>query len=407
MYLIYQARISILTLFTFATVFACLPISAQIPPPAPGTVQPTGLVSEPATAPGPNNYQPGVDQGLNSQDATLRLRLEKGMTIVFPIQDGLDTRWKRVGDYAFQAHIDYADARGYAFDWQMSPPASASGSRAVEMEDVKEAHKVSLFYPDSESATLVGYTSIVRISDYLYGKLKAGEKSSFELDGPDSPQVYKRPTMPVATAIAPVGIDEVDVIINGRPFKVRAIKAQTDVGWNYWILDNPRFPIMLQGDGPFGWSGIQITYRSNKNNTGGSTNNDTSKQADREARKVIDQLEKSGQATSYMILFDFDSANLKLVSKEILSRLADYMKNKPDLRLRIEGHTCTIGKQQYNQDLSERRALSVKTYLFEVCGIDSTRLAARGYGFSKPIASNKTESGRRKNRRVVFSEIKN
>jgi len=57
------------------------------------------------------------------------------------------------------------------------------------MEDLKNAHKVSLVYPDNESATLVGFTSIVRISDYLYNKLKQGSKVEFELDGPDSPLV--------------------------------------------------------------------------------------------------------------------------------------------------------------------------------------------------------------------------
>lgn len=369
------------------------PGPVQVPPPPAGTSMPTGLVPAP-----PVNKM---------DDPTTSLRLVRGMRIVFPIQDGLDTRWKRVGDYFFEAHIDYCDSRGYAFDWHMSAPAGVSGSRAVEMEDQRAAHKVSLFYPDRESATMIGFTSIVRISDYLYGKLKAGEKASFETDGPDSPLVHKRHTMPVATSIEPVGEDTLEIAIDGVKRRVRAIKARTDIGWTYWILDNPAFPIMLQGDGPFRWSDISISYRDAGGGGGGQgrTMDDTSRKAAREARKMIDDLEKSGQATSYLILFDFDSDNLRPLSKKILDELADYLAGKPGLSLQVEGHTCNIGGKAYNLDLSRRRARSVKNYLVDHCRIDASRLSSVGYGFERPLKSNSSAAGRRKNRRVVFKEV--
>jgi OOP family OmpA-OmpF porin len=76
------------------------------------------------------------------------------------------------------------------------------------------------------------------------------------------------------------------------------------------------------------------------------------------------------------------------------------MKKYPDLKVVIEGHTDHTGKKAHNQVLSEKRAISVKSYMTEKFGIKESRLTARGYGVSKPIASNKTKAGRQKNRRV-------
>jgi hypothetical protein len=75
------------------------------------------------------------------------------------------------------------------------------------------------------------------------------------------------------------------------------------------------------------------------------------------------------------------------------------MRNYPGLKIEIQGHTDNQGSADYNQDLSQRRAQTVKTYLV-ANGTDDSRLAAKGYGFSQPVASNDTKEGRAKNRRV-------
>ena len=338
-------------------------------------------------------------------DVTGMLAMKEGLVINFPIRNGLDTRWKHIGDYNFIAEINKIDEHGYKFHWHMTPPANASGSRAVDREDILNAYKVSLFYPDNEENTLVGFTSIVRISDALYESLKRGQKTRFGLDGPESPQLLHRNTMPVAHYIYPVGTARIGIAIDGRVRPVTAIHAMTDVGWSYWILDNPRFPVMLQGNGPFQWDALTLAFNPPlfDDGTGSGARNQRARD---EARKISDELEKSGTATSYLILFDFDSDNLRPLSKEILTELAQYLRQKPSLRLRVEGHTCTIGGKEYNLNLSERRARSVKRYLVDDCGISATRLVPAGYGFSKPAASNATEKGRRKNRRVVFTELK-
>ena len=76
------------------------------------------------------------------------------------------------------------------------------------------------------------------------------------------------------------------------------------------------------------------------------------------------------------------------------------MKNYPDLKVVIEGHTDNVGKAAYNKKLSQERADAVKKYIVEEAGINANRIKAQGFGKDKPIASNKTKKGRQQNRRV-------
>lgn len=384
------------------------------PAPAPGTGSGTNL---PSGTPLPSGALPPYslpsDQGASSyppayqQDLTGKLVLRKGLKIIFPVRNGLDTRWKKVGDYEFVADVQYNDGRGYCFDWHMTPPANSSGSRSVEIEDVANSHKLSLFYPDKEFASLIGYSSIVRASDYIYQKLKSGEQFDFSLDGPDAPLVLRQESKPVAHQLHFAANEVMDILVDGFKVPVRTVRGTTDSGWSYWLLDNANFPLLVKGDGPFAWEGLALAY------DGGlfppppappSKAGDADK-ARREAEKIIKGLKNKGQATSYLILFDFDSDKLRPLSRQILTNLSSYLNSYPDLKLRVEGHTCTIGGGPYNMNLSKRRAASVKRFLSENCGVAGDRLASAGYGYTKPVASNKTESGRRKNRRVVFSEL--
>ncbi|HEY4187023.1 MAG TPA: OmpA family protein [Polyangia bacterium] len=88
-------------------------------------------------------------------------------------------------------------------------------------------------------------------------------------------------------------------------------------------------------------------------------------------------------------------------SYAILDQAVAVLKEFPDIRLEVGGHTDSVGKADYNRDLSQRRADSVKLYLVGK-GIDASRLTAVGYGLDRPIADNGTESGRSKNRRTEF-----
>ena len=105
------------------------------------------------------------------------------------------------------------------------------------------------------------------------------------------------------------------------------------------------------------------------------------------------------------IFFDFDKSELRPESFPELNRLAKVLQENPDRKVEISGHTCSMGTEAYNRDLSKRRAQSVVGYLISV-GCDDASLISTGYGESKPIASNETEEGRSQNRRVEFRFLK-
>jgi len=99
------------------------------------------------------------------------------------------------------------------------------------------------------------------------------------------------------------------------------------------------------------------------------------------------------------VLFDVDKATLKLGATQNLSRLVVFLKEYPDRQVLVEGHTDSSGSEAYNQQLSERRAASVKNFLVQR-GVASQRINILGHGEHRPVATNATPEGRRMNRRV-------
>lgn len=114
----------------------------------------------------------------------------------------------------------------------------------------------------------------------------------------------------------------------------------------------------------------------------------------------------AGAATKRSIVlrginFDFDKANIKPEAEGVLDAAAEVLKENPDVRVRVGGHTDSVGTDEYNQGLSERRAKAVRDYLASH-GVDGSRLTAVGYGESQPVADNGTADGRAQNRRVAL-----
>lgn len=101
--------------------------------------------------------------------------------------------------------------------------------------------------------------------------------------------------------------------------------------------------------------------------------------------------------------FEFDSAKLTPGAERILDGVAQKLSANENVRVRLEGHTDSIGSDSYNKDLSQRRANSVKDYLTSQ-GIAASRMQAIGYGEEQPIATNETAAGRAQNRRVELGE---
>jgi OOP family OmpA-OmpF porin len=101
-----------------------------------------------------------------------------------------------------------------------------------------------------------------------------------------------------------------------------------------------------------------------------------------------------------MINFDFDRANIRDADRDELEKGLKFIKKYPNAKIRLAGHTDSVGTDEYNQGLSERRAVAAKKYFVDEGKIETKRISTVGYGESKPVASNKTKEGRAKNRRV-------
>jgi len=99
------------------------------------------------------------------------------------------------------------------------------------------------------------------------------------------------------------------------------------------------------------------------------------------------------------VLFDSGKYTLKPGAREKLAKLSGIILAYPSLKLEVEGHTDSVGTDEYNMELSENRANSVRDYLGQQ-GINAPSIAARGFGESQPVATNDTAAGRQQNRRV-------
>jgi len=130
----------------------------------------------------------------------------------------------------------------------------------------------------------------------------------------------------------------------------------------------------------------------------------------REAQQELEamrakQTDRGMMLTLGNVLFDSGGATLKPGADELVSRLSQFMQSHPDIKVRIEGHTDSIGSDSYNEALSQRRAESVASAL-ENRGISAARIQAVGRGKVAPVAGNDTPAGRQQNRRVeiIFSD---
>ncbi len=106
------------------------------------------------------------------------------------------------------------------------------------------------------------------------------------------------------------------------------------------------------------------------------------------------------------LLFETGKFELLAQSRNVLLNVLELLKQYPQNKIVVEGHTDSVGSDEYNMKLSQNRADAVKKFLVEN-GIEETRIETKAYGKTKPVASNKTSSGRALNRRVEILIIKN
>jgi len=198
----------------------------------------------------------------------------------------------------------------------------------------------------------------------------------------------------------------------GRTFNHTVVPYDTTFGDNYY--DQRYLAAKLNGPE----SEIYISLYVIKNTSGGGrTKNFIYTQLDvievaamQKGMVTIDadamqkEILNSGSVSVYGIYFDFDKATIKPESEKSLSEIAKLLKNEPTLNLYIVGHTDNKGSLDYNLNLSQKRAEAVVRELTGSYGIESSRITPKGLGLLAPKASNKTEQGRAKNRRVELVE---
>ena len=116
------------------------------------------------------------------------------------------------------------------------------------------------------------------------------------------------------------------------------------------------------------------------------------------ASDMLNALNRDGHVALY-INFDTGKSTIKPESKVTIEQIVQMLRANPEIKISVEGHTDNVGNPKSNKMLSDNRAKSVVTAIIAQ-GIDSKRLSSIGHGQDKPIADNKTEEGRAKNRRV-------
>jgi outer membrane protein OmpA-like peptidoglycan-associated protein len=122
------------------------------------------------------------------------------------------------------------------------------------------------------------------------------------------------------------------------------------------------------------------------------------------AEEMAKKISTTGSIALYGIYFDFNKADIKSESGLTLEQIAKLLRDDSALKLLVVGHTDNVGAFSFNMDLSQRRAAAVVNALVTRYGIDKNRLMPVGVSFASPVASNKTEEGKAKNRRVELVE---
>lgn len=122
------------------------------------------------------------------------------------------------------------------------------------------------------------------------------------------------------------------------------------------------------------------------------------------ATEMLNGIKANGKIALYGIFFDFDKADIKTESKPALEEISKLLKENPKMNLYVVGHTDMQGTFVYNMGLSERRGKAIVNELVKNYGIAASRLTGAGVGPLAPVSTNKTDAGRKLNRRVELVE---
>jgi len=270
-------------------------------------------------------------------------------------------------------------------------------SRTIRREDMRNARTLRRYFHESDPAEFPGTTP--DFSAVTVNEIRASGRTTItylEVEGAFGTTVVTR-TMTGSLMRVGNGAVEITLQVNGRLQALRALHVAgrlADDGdgadFDYFVLDDPENPLILRGKGPgFSTSVTRIEFP----------------QPPTAATSLERSLAQDKHALVYGIYFKFARADIRPVSEPVLKEIAAVLKNNPDWKLNIVGHTDNVGGDSSNLDLSRRRSQSVKAALVERYGIAASRLTTGGFGASQPQAKNDTPEGRARNRRVELTRL--
>lgn len=396
---------------------------------APNTAAPNASNADVAPlAPAPSSFSPWQANS-SSPSATQDIApLKEGMLVVTAVAD-------MRGDYESMKQIVRIDASGTTLSYHSDKPKPGTGAqgssgpeetsvnRKVLTQDLNGAHDYSEIFGSNDPESYPGTTAI-SASREVFAELEQKGVTSFSFR-PDGLKGAIGSLLGTFSSIA--GVDTKDmggvsleklskeqctlqregkglfafpVLLNAQPVTLPALRAgcMTDDGpAEFYILNQPDYPLMLSwklGSGSQ-LQVIKITYPP-------SPQPKKSEQAP-PATGIEQQLKEKKKVDIYGIYFDFASDRLKPESTPVLDEIAGVLKDNPDWKLTVNGHTDNVGGDAYNLDLSKRRAAAVKQALVTRYQVAPDRLSTDGFGATRPVDTNDTLAGRARNRRVELT----
>jgi outer membrane protein OmpA-like peptidoglycan-associated protein len=268
-------------------------------------------------------------------------------------------------------------------------------TRRVRLQDLRNSRVLRTYFHTSDPQEFPGTSPL--ITSVMINELRAtGHTRVTYLDvEPQFGMTFVKHTVSGDLIRVGPGPVELTMLVNGNRIALRTlhVKARVVDGdyvreFEQFLLDDAANPMVLKSLGAR--SSGQVVKIEFPLPPGA-------------ADSMEQELSKKRKAVIYGIYFAFARADIRPASERVLKEIAQVMKKNPDWKLRIDGHTDSIGGDKSNLELSQRRAASVKSALVQRFGIAADRLSSGGYGASQPQEKNDTPESRARNRRVVLT----
>lgn len=321
------------------------------------------------------------------------------------------------GDRENVVSLSGVSAEGVEYAWHVHEERGHAGpnedtfSRIVSAADLARAPRLNQVFQRGVHEATPGYTAM-SLSRAVYAELRRGAAVRFSITDIDRPALgagaaapgdkiggqlggmvegITSPRVTLHGTLAPVAAapESLAVLLDGRRVRLPALHLRgaftyddRRVGGDYWVLADSADPLILREAG--GGEDLRII------------------RIDRPSGSSVEGELAGSRCRAELpgVYFAFASAELEPESDAALAGVARMLASHPDWSLTIEGHTDSIGGAASNQGLSERRAEAVRAALVSRYGIAASRLAAKGFGATRPLESNATVEGRARNRRV-------